>query len=110
MNDSTNVVLQTVSGLLDELGTRFGATGAHLWEQLVRYEVVQAVAGTVAVAGAWGVAGVLLVVGVKKDIEELFIPAGIAFAILSLIGVLSLPWAIGAMLVPEASVLNGLLP
>ena len=46
--------------LLDELALRFGATGAHLWEQLVFHRMVDASAGMafgmlLALVSLWGV-------------------------------------------------------
>ena len=32
-----------ISALLDALGTRFGATGVHLWEVLVRQQIIEGV-------------------------------------------------------------------
>ena len=40
--DTTNKVVHTISQVLDELGRRFGATGAHLWQVMVKQVYVEA--------------------------------------------------------------------
>jgi len=57
--------VQTISALLDEMAARFGATGAHLWEELVRYQVVTA-------QGMLVLNGFLVVVGVAFGIASLY--------------------------------------
>ena len=110
MNDSANVVLQTVSSILDELGTRFGSTGAHLWEQLVRSELATAWTIIVMLSGAWVISGLVLLWGLKENEEDLMGIGGTGFCIISLASLFIFPWAISALIAPEAAVLKGLLP
>lgn len=40
-------IVKTFAGVLDELSSRFGATGVHLWQEMVRYQIATVIADTV---------------------------------------------------------------
>ena len=108
MNDST--VVQTVAGILDELGARFGSTGAHLWEQLVRYTVVEASVGAGIVVVAFFVAAGVFVVGAAKENDDIKFGGLLAMVSCGVAAAIVLSWAIPTILAPEAAVLMDLLP
>ena len=109
---------EELSAVLDELGRRFGATGAELWAELVRYEVV----GALAVAGGFLVAAAGLTIFAWRlwekhrnggNYNDWDVPAGIAtaFAGFAWIGVvISVAGAIVTLAAPQAAVIRGLLP
>lgn len=115
-----NAVASTVGAVLDELAVRFGATGAGLWESLVRYEAVQAVV-TIWAFGILGAVGlVLLVVGgyigiTTKNYEREQLFGGVAVVgcvilfTVFIMGTVILPDAFTTMQVPEGAVLRDLL-
>ena len=119
--DTTTV--QAVSAMLDEFAARFGATGAHLWGELVRYTVVGAVADVFTSVIALAALAALTVWFCRlenaRDASERWDPPGWGFgAILCGIGVIisgvTVLGCVGnlarAMVAPEAATLKALLP
>jgi hypothetical protein len=101
---------QEIANVLDELAARFGATGAHLWEELVRYEL--AVAATS--AGATLVLTIVFFALLRwawprlDDENVVFVVASVGIVLtISFIATLCY---IPTMIAPEAAVLRGLLP
>jgi ABC-type cobalamin transport system permease subunit len=114
-------VSEQLSAVLDELAARFGATGAELWRELVRYEI--ATAATTPVVLAFVAIGVT--VGAKKAWEMYHAAKArgshfadsfgawiiTAFAGLAWAGcVASLAYFVVVLSAPQAAVIRGLLP
>lgn len=126
--DTTTVVTQVVQGItqvLDELGARFGATGSHLWEQLVTYQMWEALT----VIWLMGIGTVIILIclpiGAKLlhsrwDEGEIGFNgmAGVALLIISCMGLIVVattaltqgPELMATIKAPEAAVLRSLLP
>ena len=110
-------VSQEIGQILDEFATRFGATGAELWAELVRYEVYSAVADAVISPMMLVLGGVTLWWGLKKYEETsadgwgvAIIGGGIAFVI-GIICTFVSAWTLFVTLAaPQAATLKGLLP
>ena len=107
-------VSQEIGQILDEFATRFGATGAELWAELVRYEVAGAVMDVI-----WPLAVLIAAyavfryrkIAINSDVQEVSAVVGsvgmvVGFAAI-LFGVFSLVTTLAA---PQAATLKGLLP
>ena len=111
---------ENISTVLDELALRFGATGAHLWGELVRYEVLDATVGLASLLFllVLAVVGAMVVFrysppalrGDRDVLDALKIVSVAAISALLFILVLWGPTAVVTILAPEAAVLRGLLP
>ena len=122
--EETNVELdvsQEIGQILDEFATRFGATGAELWAELVRYEVTSAIVSMI-------IAPVTLLVAfyamrklwtMSQRSDEVFdnelwvigsVASGIVcivFVVVTLVSAFDLVVTLAA---PQAATLKGLLP
>ena len=118
--EETNVELdvsQEIGQILDEFATRFGATGAELWAELVRYEVYGAVADAVISPIVLALGGVTLWWGLKKFEESnhegliVAIVGGVIATIIGVVATLASVWILFVTLAaPQAATLKGLLP
>jgi len=122
---ATEHIIQSVSQVLDELGIRFGATGAHLWGELVRWEFWHAL-------GVLGVGFIPLLVGLpvclwcfhqehkcgieggSSTTQENYTVGIIVSGIVTIVGlaiiIVSFAGTLAALMAPEAAALKSLLP
>lgn len=109
--------VENISQILDELAVRFGATGAHLWEELVRYHVTMAVAESAVCVVTAGVC--IAALGYCKRKSDCWEFGGDGFAaaacllgigafIFVVVSVATFPHALGAIVAPEAATLKSL--
>lgn len=106
--------VQSITALLDELGSRFGATGEYLWGELVRYHGVTTVTVTLIAFGGCAVFAWLAVASRKRikahnDWEILMILAAAAVGVAMVVGAASLLDVVGFIASPDASTLHALL-
>ena len=123
MGDTTQVsqLAQGVGEVLDQLGTRFGATGAHLWEQLVRYQYTEALTGVGVIVFLWVLLICVAVATRGKDLmtEETYpelttwgmVRNGtwIALAVVVVVTIISTVNLVPTLLAPEAATLRSLI-
>ena len=114
--DTTTV--QTVSAVLDEFAVRFGATGAHLWEEMVRYQVASAIADVIVfpmiTAIAFGVFSWARKKAGEEDYAEgwvvLSVSVGVISGVLAIISTVAIAALIPTLVAPEAATLKSLIP
>ena len=110
-------VSQEIGQILDEFATRFGATGAELWAELVRYQVVGSVMQVVLCAIAALVAWLVSMHGWRKykethdDVYGFPTCIGATIAISTTIATFVNSWHLAVTLAaPQAATLRELLP
>jgi hypothetical protein len=101
---------QEIANVLDELAARFGATGAHLWEALVRYELAVAMTAASVTLILTIVFFVLLRWARPRFDDELVVLVVSSVGIALMISFIVTLYHIPTMIAPEAAVLRGLLP
>lgn len=105
---------QQVEAVLDQLGARFGATGAELWSEVVRYTLVLNVASALVCVGlsaafvwglrlAWNRAG-------RFDREAVGIFGGIIGLCLIVFTAIAVVTAVATVASPQAAAIRSLIP
>lgn len=113
--DSTKVV-QTMDAVLDALGKRFGATGAHLWQVMIRQVYVNAIEAGVCLLVLVPLA-TYCVVRLRRsvaddkyhDVDMFWAIASIATVVLSIATVCFAADALSALANPEYGAIHLLL-
>lgn len=106
---------QNITEILDALSARFGTTGAHLWEVLVRQQILEAASYVFAIALFLTIGGPLLRAELRSENpwDEPFpygLPALVCLAIAAVMTCVFIFEGIPSIINPEFYALKELLP
>lgn len=103
---------QEISAILDELSARFGATGAELWSEMVRYVVTVNIAwGIIAIAALYPVVRWFLrVYDESPDKDIVGIVGGGGLALFLIFAGVAIVTAIATLVSPQAATIQWILP
>ena len=117
---TVSAVARHVGGVLDALAERFGATGAHLWELMIRAKIIE---GWLNLLGA--VACAVVIYGCRRfylrhttkhaedpyyDATVFAFPLGIVSAIAAIVGTVAFFCGLFLLLNPEYAAIRSLVP
>lgn len=113
---SVNKAVQTISEIFDALSLRFGATGTHLWEEMIRYKFYSALIPIIIT----GIALVVSAIFMKKMFvlyrEDRFkydghaFVSALVFVMLVIVFMFTVSISGPVVLAPEAAVIQSLIP